>query len=172
MSTQFAENTDMESRSSSAMVIVKNNMIWSAGVGLLPIPLVEFVAITAVQIKLIKELSAHYDVPFRKDLAKASIVSLLGSLSGMVLGKVLGTSFLRVVPVVGPLIAVASLSAVSASVSYAIGRVFISHFEMGGTLLDFDPSAVRDYFKSQFEEGMKQNAGQKKIATKGKAAAA
>lgn len=172
MLTQSVESTSMEDRTAASMGIVKKNMIWSAGVGLLPVPLVELVAITAVQVKLIKELSDHYGVPFSNELAKSSVVSLLGSLGGMAISKVLAVSFLRVVPVVGPLFAAVSLPVVSAGVSYAIGRVFISHFEMGGTLLDFDPEAVRDYFKSQFEEGVKQADSDKKEAGKRKAATA
>lgn len=171
MATQTVESAgmendiiDVESKATAAMGIVKRNMIWSAGVGFLPIPLVELVAITAVQVKLIKELSDHYDVPFSADLARSSVVSLLSSLGGMAISKVLAASLLRVVPVLGQVAAAVTLPVVSAGVSYAIGRVFISHFEMGGTLLDFDPEAVRDHFKSEFQDGVKQAAAQKKNA--------
>jgi hypothetical protein len=34
-----------------------------------------------------------------------------------------------------------------------IVKVFIQHFESGGTFLDLDPDKVREYFKAQFEEG-------------------
>lgn len=149
-----------------AMSIVNRNMVWSAGAGILPIPLVEFIAISAVQVKLIKELSEHYDVPFRKDLAKSSVIALVGSLGSVVLGKALATSSLRAVPVIGPLVATLTLPAISAGASYAIGRVFISHYEMGGTLLNFDPDAVQDYFKSKFDEGVKKAANLGKGAKK------
>jgi len=158
--TETVEVENAENRADAAMGIVKTNMLWSAGAGVLPIPLVEFVAITAVQVKLIKELSEHYDTPFRKDLAKSSVIALLSSLGSVTIGKVLATSSLRAIPVIGPLIAVLSLPAISAGVSYAVGRVFISHYEMGGTLLDFDPDAVKDYFKSMFDEGVKKAAKQ------------
>lgn len=170
-----AQTIDMETSETSvdgAMSIVKRNMIWSAGAGILPIPMVEFIAITAVQVKLIKELSEYYDVPFRKDLAKSSVIALLTSLGGVTIGKALATSSLRALPVVGPLVATLSLPAISAGASYAIGRVFISHYEMGGTLLDFDPEAVRDYFKSMFDEGVKEATKQASSGGKAKAASA
>ncbi|OEJ69074.1 YcjF family protein [Magnetovibrio blakemorei] len=167
---EAVEVQDSENKAEVAMDIVKRNMLWSAGAGILPIPLVEFVAITGVQVKLIKELSEHYDVPFRKDLAKSSVIALLGSLGSVTIGKVLATSSLRAIPVVGPLVAALSLPAISAGVSYAIGRVFISHYEMGGTLLDFDPSEVRDYFKSMFDEGVKKASNMGAAGGKGKAA--
>jgi uncharacterized protein (DUF697 family) len=163
------EETEIDSE--AAMTIVKKNMVWSAGCGFLPIPMVEFVAITAIQIKMIKELSDHYNVPFRKDLAKASVISLLGSLGGVTLGQAVAASSLRVIPIVGPMIATLSLPALSAGASYAIGKVFISHYELGGTLLSFEAGEVRDYFKAKFDEGMKMAGKTKKKATPTEAAA-
>jgi hypothetical protein len=34
-----------------------------------------------------------------------------------------------------------------------LSRVFIQHFEAGGTFLSFDPEAVRDYFFEQYQKG-------------------
>jgi len=31
--------------------------------------------------------------------------------------------------------------------------VFVQHFESGGTLLDFDPKKMREYFASKLAEG-------------------
>ena len=76
----------------------------------------------------------------------------------MTIGKALAFSTLRFIPVIGPVIAATSLPAVSAAVTYAIGKVFISHFETGGTLLDFDPVAVREYFRAEFAKGLKEAA--------------
>jgi hypothetical protein len=39
--------------------------------------------------------------------------------------------------------------------TYAVGRVFIQHFECGGTILSFDPEKVRAHFEKEFEEGKK-----------------
>ena len=47
----------------------------------------------------------------------------------------------------------AAMPAVNGAFSYAVGRVFIRHFESGGTFLDFDADKVRGYFNEQFREG-------------------
>ncbi len=39
--------------------------------------------------------------------------------------------------------------------TWALGKVFIQHFESGGTFLDFKPEEVKEYFKAQFVEGRK-----------------
>jgi hypothetical protein len=38
------------------------------------------------------------------------------------------------------------MSASSAAFSYGIGRLFIHHFESGGTLLSFDASRIHNVF--------------------------
>jgi len=45
------------------------------------------------------------------------------------------------------------LPAVAGASTYAVGQVFIQHFESGGTFLDFDPEKVKGYFAEQFEKG-------------------
>lgn len=158
-------NETSEAKMAGAMEIVKRNMIWSAGAGLLPIPWIELVAITSIEVKLIKDLSDYYSMTFRKDLAKTAVASLIGSLGSLTLGKILAGSSLRLIPVIGHLVAAASLSAVAASITYAIGKVFISHFETGGTLLDFDPVKVREYFRTEFTKDVNTtgNAASEKV---------
>jgi len=40
----------------------------------------------------------------------------------------------------------------SAGVTWVIGRVFMKHFESGGTLLDFDPPDYKEFIKVQQEK--------------------
>jgi hypothetical protein len=46
-----------------------------------------------------------------------------------------------------------SVAALSFATTYAVGNLFIQHFESGGTLLDFDPAKTREYFATQFKQG-------------------
>lgn len=155
------ETISSDETDSTPMEIVKKNMLWSGGAGLLPVPLLEFVTISGLQVKLIKELSDHYGVPFRQDLAKSIVLSLVGSLGGMKIAQVLATSSLRAVPVVGPMISALSLPAMSAGVAYAVGKVFIAHYETGGTLLSFDADKMKGHFKAMYDEGVKKAGGLK-----------
>ena len=150
--------SETDLRASRAMEIVKRNMLWSAAAGVVPIPLFELVAITAIEVKLIKELADYYGVSFRKDLAKTAVLSLVGSLGSVALGKMIALSGLRVIPLFGQLVAAVSVPGIAAAITYAIGRVFVSHFEAGGTLLDFDPAETREYFRAEFANGVKKAA--------------
>jgi hypothetical protein len=42
---------------------------------------------------------------------------------------------------------------VAGAATYAVGKVFIQHFESGGTLLNFNPDSVRDYYKQELQKG-------------------
>jgi uncharacterized protein (DUF697 family) len=157
-------------RTAQATEIVKRNMLWSAGAGVLPVPMLELVAITAVEVKLINELAQHYKLPFRNDLAKSAVLSLVGSLGSVTLGKLIAFSSMRAIPVFGQLLAVVAVPGMAAAITYAIGKVFIAHFEAGGTLLDFNPAAMRDYFRAQYGDGLKQAAARTAPVTPAKPA--
>jgi uncharacterized protein (DUF697 family) len=154
-----------------AMEIVKRNMLWSAAAGVVPVPALELVAITAIEVKLVKELAEHYDISFRKDLAKTAVLSLVGSLGSIAIGKMIALSSLRIIPVLGQLVAAVSVPGMAAAITYAIGKVFVSHFEAGGTLLDFDPAKMRDFFRAEFAKSVK-NAATNVASTPAKTAAA
>jgi hypothetical protein len=54
---------------------------------------------------------------------------------------------------------------ISGASTYAIYKVFIQHFESGGTFLDLDPAKVKSYFAEQFTKGKKVAVDLKKDET-------
>ena len=138
-------------RAARADSVIHRNVLWALGAGLTPIPLVDFVAVTGVQMKMLKELSDLYGVGFTSSLAKKIILSLLSGLGSVGLGTVVGLSLSKLLPVVGTTVGVVSVPIFAGAFTNAVGRIFMMHFESGGTLLDFDPIAMHSYFKREFE---------------------
>jgi uncharacterized protein (DUF697 family) len=136
-------------------------MWWSGGAALIPIPFLDIAAIIAAQLKMIAELSAIYGIPFEKSTVKAIVGSLLGYILPEALSEGLFGSLLKTIPGVGGLIGVPSFALFTGAYAWALGRVFIVHFESGGKFLDFDPVKVKEYFRAQFEEGRKVTATMK-----------
>lgn len=133
--------------------IVKTYVMASIGTALIPIPVVDIAALTAVQLKMLHSLSRYYDIPFLKDVGKSITASLLGGLfTGTATGPV-AASLVKLIPGYGSAVGLVSLSVVGGASTFAIGRVFIQHFESGGTFLDLDPEAVREHFMNEFEQG-------------------
>jgi len=146
----------MEERLLKAERIVQNRTGWTLGGGLISVPWVDVAAVTGVQLSMIYALSKHYGVEFKKNVARNITASLLGSIvPGSLAQGFIGRS-LKAIPILGQTFGSISMSAFSGAATYAIGKVFIQHFETGGTLLDFDIEKMRGYFKEQFEEGKKQ----------------
>jgi len=134
-------------------VIIRQNVLWAAGGGLIPVPILDVVAITAVELKMLKELASVYGVSFREDQAKSILASLLAGLGAPLIGGVLAGTLGKAIPVVGYLTAIFAVPGSAAAFTYAVGKVFVQHFASGGTFLDFDPKKVRQHFAREFQEG-------------------
>jgi uncharacterized protein (DUF697 family) len=141
-----------EARLEQANSVVRRNMYWAMGAGILPLPLLDVVAISGVQLKMLRELSNLYDFKFSEGVAKKAVMSLLVGLGGVGIGGLIGTSLFKLIPFVGLPLGIASVPVVSGAFTHAVGQTFIMHFEAGGTLLDFDPKAMRTFFESELDK--------------------
>lgn len=125
------------------------------GAGLIPVPFVDIVAVSGVQLKMLAELSKVYGIEFQENRGKAIISSLIGYIVPSTLSFGSLGSLLKAVPVVGAFVGGPSMALFCGASTYALGKVFIQHFESGGTFLTLDPAKVKEYFERAFEEGSK-----------------
>ena len=144
------ETADLEE---AAIGTVRKYTYGAMAVGLIPAPMVDVAGLTALQLKMVHSLAKCYDVPFKEDLGKSTILSLLGALGPVTLARGTFGSLVKAIPVIGTAVGIATQPVLAGAFTYAVGKVFIQHFEAGGTFLDFDPKTVRKYFAEQFQEG-------------------
>lgn len=141
-----------EAHDLAANNIVKNHIIASIAMGLVPVPLFDLAALVTTQMNMLRSLSDHYGLPGSDTDTKTLITSLIsGSLP--VLGVVGLSSFAKLIPGIGSLVGSASLSISAGAVTYAVGQTFIMHFEAGGTVDDFEPKQAQVFFKREFDKG-------------------
>ncbi len=138
----------MENKTSHANTIVKNHILWSMGAGFIPVPIADLFAVTAVQLDMIRQLSNLYDVDFKETSGKAIITSLSGASVAR-----MGARAIKFIPGVGSVLGGVTLAILSGASTYAIGEVFKTHFEKGGTFLDFDISRIKRMYDESFEKG-------------------
>lgn len=131
--------------------VVRNNIYWSMGFSVLPFPFIDSFLVSTIQLKMLDEISRIYDVPFKENAGKSYLASLIGSMGHQVGTQIL-KSFIKKIPVIGFVSAFVS-PVLAAATTYAIAKVFIYHYELGGNLLDFKPEKVRAYFAKQLEDG-------------------
>jgi uncharacterized protein (DUF697 family) len=150
-----AENSESTKNVELAGKTVKNYMWFSMGAGLIPVPFLDLAAISGLQLKMIAELCKRYETPFKEQNGKAVIAALLGFIVPESLSRGLMGSLLKAIPIIGPIAGGLSMPLFTGASTYAIGNLFIRHFESGGTLLNMDPQKMREHFKEEFENGKK-----------------
>ena len=143
---------DIQARKEAAEGIIRRNVYWALGAGVVPIPIADILAVSAVEVKLLRELSNLYNVKFTEHIASKIVSSLLTGIGSVGIGAAIGGSLAKIVPVIGTTLGIVSVPVLSGAITHAIGKVMMMHLESGGTLLDFNPIAMRAYFRDEFEK--------------------
>jgi uncharacterized protein (DUF697 family) len=138
----------MNSQKVKAEAIIRYHVLWSMGGGLIPIPLVDFAAVTAIQLEMLQQLARLYEVDYSQSTGKAFVSALTGTTIAR-----LGASFVKAIPGIGTLIGGASMSLASGASTYAVGQVAMNHFTNSGTLSNFVEEQVKQAYDSAFERG-------------------
>src|SRR4030095_2537304 len=138
-------------RDKHADTIIKNHIIWSMGAGLIPVPIVDFFAVSGIQLDMIRQLCKLYEQDFRESEGKAIITSLTGS----GLARMGAKAMIKFIPGIGSVIGGVTMAVLSGASSYSLGEVFKKNFETGGTFLDFDIKRLKKLYNEKFEKGKK-----------------
>lgn len=117
---------------------------WSGGAGLIPVPFADVATIACVQLKMLSALSELHAVPFETHRGRAIVMAVLGAAAPGSLAMGAAGTAIRAVPVLGPLLSVATLPAFAAASTYAVGSVFARHLSHGGSMLDIDVESMKD----------------------------
>lgn len=136
----------------SALRVVNRYSLYSAAAGLIPMPVFDMAAVTAIQLKMLKDLADLYRIRYQEDLGKGVVSALLGGIVSSKLAWGAAGSFIKGLPVVGQILGIFVSPAFASASTYAVGKVFIQHFESGGTFLDLDPDKVREHFNREYTE--------------------
>jgi uncharacterized protein (DUF697 family) len=144
-------------KNAQALEIVNKWSLWSMAPGVLPFPFLDLVAIAGIQMNMLKDLSHVYGLKFSSNRVKNVVGSLLGSFGMAVAGTGVAFSVIKAVPIVGKAAGILALPAVAGASTYALGRVFATHFASGGTFLSFDPDKVREHFQRIYQENLHDN---------------
>jgi uncharacterized protein (DUF697 family) len=136
------------SQSQQADAIIRSHVLWAMGGGLIPIPLVDFAAVTAIQLELIKQLAELYGVDYSRSSGKTFVSALTGTTIAS-----LGASLIKAIPGFGSILGGATMSLTSGASTYAVGQVAINHFLNNGTLENFVSDNIKKAYDSAFENG-------------------
>jgi uncharacterized protein (DUF697 family) len=133
--------------------IIRHHVWASMGFGLIPLPLIDFIALTGVQLLMLRKLARLYNIPFRKDKVKNILSALIGGAFPPAVSGPLAASIAKGVPLIGQTTGAITMPVIAGAATYSIGKVFVQHFASGGTFLTFDPEEVRAYYADMLKEG-------------------
>jgi uncharacterized protein (DUF697 family) len=76
----MAEETETKTVAKEDLAgLIRHHVYAAMGVSLIPFPLVDFAALTGVQINLIRKIAGRYNIPFTKSTVKNILSSLIGA---------------------------------------------------------------------------------------------
>ena len=132
-----------------ALETVNKWSTWSAAAGFIPMPAIDTAVIGGVQ-----------------EAVLAIISAVVGGSVATSLGGAATSRIAKLIPGIGSIVGSFIQPGVAYGTTYALGRVFIDHFEKEGSLLDFDTSKVKKSFNGYFDNAknlFKRNKGKSKI---------
>lgn len=121
-------------------------------IAMVPIPAVDLAMVMGTQVKMVHSICNHYQQPFSHDAVKSVITSLVGSLAAVTTTGTI-TSAVKVIPIIGTAVGFVGGATLFGATTYAVGQIFVEHFESGGTFLDFNPEEMQEHFQQLFKEG-------------------
>ena len=140
--------------------IVRGHIVWAMGGGLLPLPLLDLAAVTAVQMDMLKQLSDLYEADFSQAMGKTFVAAMTSTTFAK-----LGASALKAIPGVGTFVGGLSMSLMSGASTYAVGQMAIGQLEAHGGWGNVDLDAAKAKYQEWFEKGKEYVANMEKEET-------
>lgn len=138
----------IQEKNQKASEIIRNHVGFAMGAALIPMPGADLLAVSAVQLNMLRQIARVYQVGFMDTLGKNIISAVAGGSAAR-----LGASLIKIIPGVGTIIGELSMPALAGASTYAMGAVVAKHFQNGGTLDDLDLQSARTGYQQQMETG-------------------
>ena len=138
----------MLTKEQGAEKVIKTHVLWSLGAGLMPVPLLDIAAVTAIQIDMLRQLAAEYKVDYSASTGKTFVAALTGGTVARI-----AASAVKAIPGVGSVIGGISMSVMSGASTHAVGEVARSYFVAGADLSKVDVGEAKKAYGQEFERG-------------------
>lgn len=138
---------EKQSRSSET---IRNHVGFSLGAALIPFPVADLLAVSAVQLNMMRQLAKIYRVPFLDSIGRSILSAVVGSSAAR-----LGASLVKAIPGVGTLVGEMSMPVLSGASTWALGRAVAKHLQAGGNFDDLDLTNARKIYETEIVEGKK-----------------
>ncbi len=137
--------------------IIKEHVMYAMTAGAIPVPVADFVAVSAIQLDMIKQIAEAHGADYDANRGK----SLASSLMGTAVSRI-GSSIIKAIPGVGTLAGIGSQVILSGASTYAMGKILDSHLAGRGTLDNFTLDGMKSQYKDLLKSGKEYAKNMKK----------
>jgi uncharacterized protein (DUF697 family) len=123
-----------KTRKNRAMKIVNKYVLISGGIGFIPAPFFDQIAIAGTLAKMLSDLCHVYDTKLSDQKIKAAVAAVLGGAHSDWITYYLTNYISKFVPSVNVVAGIVTRPLISGAITYAIGRLFVHHLESGAWL--------------------------------------
>lgn len=135
-------------REASADEIITHHMVWAIGSGLIPMPILDLAAVTAIQVDMLQKLGRVHGIEWHEDLGKTFVAALTGSSLAR-----LGSSAIKALPGIGTLFGGLSMAVLAGASTYAVGRVAVRYLAAGRKPGEPVDEELAEVYESELEAG-------------------
>ncbi len=136
------------SKKQQAEKIIRSHTLWTMALGAVPIPFLDVIGVTFIQMDMFKQISKIYKADFDLNKGKALITSFVTStMAGTV---TIGPSLFKKIKKPASMISNALLQA---ALTYALGYLFLNAYDEGKCFFDLGLSDSTELFEEAFEKG-------------------
>ena len=139
---------EKKNHSKLANQVINQHLLWSMAAGAVPIPILDIAAVSMIQIDMVKQLCAAYDLPYTESQGKSIVTAIAGSTLARI-----AASAVKGIPVIGTALGGVSMVILSGASTYGIGKVFLNYFDMGKGLDDIDIEEGKKQYEEEFKKG-------------------
>jgi len=150
-------STEQTLRLDNAGKLIASASRWSLAAALIPVPYLDMAALAGVQTKLVMDLAELYGEKASKEVVSGAISVLLGTLVPVGAAHAAVGATAKFFPGVGTIIGSVSMAAFGAAATYAVGKVFVRHFENGGTMSNLGEAKLQAELKKEFVKAASQS---------------
>jgi len=132
--------------------IITEHVGFSMIAGAIPIPLLDIVAVSAIQLDMIRQIAKKYEIDFDDEIGKTLVSSIISTTIGTSIGRA-GASVVKVIPGIGTILGIGSQVVLSGITTFAVGHIFNNHFSNHQSLKDFNLDGVKEAFEDLLKKG-------------------
>ena len=142
---------EAEERYREALALIEDYRWKAMRLGLLPLPGLDWVAVTRLQVRLLRALADRYGMDLEADTARSALAHCWEGHTGVtaVAGAVGSTA--KWIPFLGTALGGSAVALAAGASTYAAGRAFLDGFARGRTAEDLDPAALADVFRVHYD---------------------